>query len=223
MSNNLKRQVIHHLAEQGIPANYDPWDAVKRRLEESKASPKTTRPSRIDARSSFRLNKQFISVMLFITSVTIIFFLTPQGQVTAKNIFQLFRKADSNILPLPNGLATEPILPTRTPVPTQIVGLQSISTGESATLQVPTPKGKTEQGTLAQGLTITEAEGLAQFAIRTPKSLPSGYRMADVWFDSETQAVQQFYKYFPYQAGELFILTQQRSQSTETIGQNAEI
>ena len=223
MSNNLKRQVIHHLAEQGIPANYDPWNAVKMRLEGIKVSPKTMRQPRIDALWTFKLNKHFIGAMLFILSVAIVFFLTPQGQVTAKNLFELFRKADSNILPLPTGLPTEPMLPTRTRVPTQVLGLQPISTGESATLQVPTPKGKIEKGTFTQGLTITQAEELAQFAIPTPKSLPSGYQLTDVWFDSETRAVQQFYKYFPYQAGELFILTQEFSVPDDSIGQSAEI
>ena len=97
MSNNLKRQVIHHLAEQGIPANYDPWNAVKMRLEGIKVSPKTMRQPRIDALWTFKLNKHFIGAMLFILSVAIVFFLTPQGQVTAKNLFELFRKGDSNI------------------------------------------------------------------------------------------------------------------------------
>ncbi len=38
MNNNLKRQVIHHLAEQGVPANYDAWEAVKMHLEENRVN-----------------------------------------------------------------------------------------------------------------------------------------------------------------------------------------
>ena len=29
---NLKQQILHHLAEQGVPAAYNPWEAVQKRL-----------------------------------------------------------------------------------------------------------------------------------------------------------------------------------------------
>jgi hypothetical protein len=225
MSNNLKRDVIHNLAEQGIPANYDPWEAVKFRLEKNQAGQKRMRQMSKNVPIKFGLTKRhaIILAMLLVFLAGMVFVLTPQGQVTAKNLFQFFRRGNSNELPLPTGLPTEPLLPTRTPVPTQVVGLQAVSTEELPFLYTPTAEEITKQGTLSQGLTIAQAQELAQFAIRTPRSLPSGYRLADVWFNSKTRAVQQFYKYFPYQAGELFVLTQELSQPTETIGQSAEI
>ncbi len=161
--------------------------------------------------------------MLFVLLAGMVFFMTPQGQVTAKYLVQLFRKAGSDFLPLPAGLPTEPIPPTRTPAPTQFVGLQPISTGESGSFITPTPKTKTENGTITFGLTISEAKDLAQFVIREPNSLPSGYQLAEVTFDSQTRLVQQIYKYFPTQSGEMFVLSQQPSQPTDSIGQSAEI
>lgn len=225
MSNKMKRQVIHHLAEQGVPANYDPWQAVRMRLEKNQASQRTTQQVRRNIPVRLNLNNRFAIALaiLLVLGVATVFFLTPQGQVTAKNLFQFFSKADSNLLPLPAGLPTEQILPTKTSVSTQVISLQPVSTEESPALYTPTAQGIMEQGILTQGLSIAEAQELARFAIRTPKSLPSGYRLADVWFDSKTRAVQQLYKYFPYQSGELFILTQELSQPTETIGQSAEI
>lgn len=225
MSNNLKRQVIHHLAEQGVPADYNPWEEVKGQLESNQAGRKTMRHSGIDAPLNLSLKVRFAGVltMLLVLLVGTVFFLTPQGQVTANNLFQLFRRAESNVLPLPTGLPTESILPTSTPFPTQIIGLQSVPTEEPGVFFTPTPKEKTEQGTITYGLTISEAEELAQFAIRAPNSLPSGYRLSEVTFDSQTRAVQQIYKYFPYQSGEMFVLSQEPSQPTDSVGQNAQI
>jgi len=224
-NNNLKRQVIHHLAEQGVPTDYDAWEAVKTQLERNQFDRKSVLHSRIAPPIKFVLNLRFTGVltMLLVLLAGMVFFLTPEGQVTAKNLFQLFRKAESNVLLLPTGLPTEPILPTRTPVPTLVVGLQPISTGEPRAFITPTPKEKTEQGAITYGLTILEAEELAKFAIRVPKSLPLGYRLTEVTFDSRTRAVQQIFKYFPYQSGEMFVLSQELSQPTDSVGQSAKI
>ncbi len=224
-NNNLKRQVIHHLAEQGVPADYDPWNEVITQLERNQAGRKMTQQSRMGAPIKFDLNMRFTRVlaMLLVFLVGTVFFLTPQGQITAQNLFQLFRRAESDVLPLPTGLPTEPILPTKTPVPTQVVGLEAVMTEEPSAFITPTPKEKMEQGTITYGLTISEAEELAKFAIRVPKTLPSGYRLTEVTFDSRTRAVQQIYKFSPYQSGEMFVLHQEPSQPTDPIGQSAEI
>jgi hypothetical protein len=218
--NDLKRQVIHHLAEQGIPADYDPWVEINMQLERNQTGRKTTRQPGMTA--PMKINLRGLAALLVLL-VGVVFFLTPQGQVTAQNIFQFFRRAQSNVLPLPAGLPTEPILPTKTPVPMRVAGLQPVPSGEPNAFFTPTPSGRTILGTTTSGLTISGAEELAKYAIRVPKTLPSGYRLAEVMFDSQTQTVQQIYKYFPYQSGELFVLSQGPSQPAETIGQSAEI
>jgi hypothetical protein len=226
MSNdNFKRQVIHHIAEQAVPIEYDPWNTVKAQLEKKHGDRKGIQQSKIAFPLKFNLNKQLVGTLglLFTLLVVAGFFLTPQGRVAAQNLVLLFSKAKNDVLPLPSGLPTEPIHSTRTSVPTQIVGLQTVPTGEPSSFFTPTPRAKTGQGTTKYGLTIPEAEELAQFSVRTPPSLPTGYRLAEVLFDSQTKIVQQIYKYFPYQSGEMFVLSQDPAQSTETIGQSAQI
>lgn len=223
-TNSLQRQIIHHLAEQGVPANYDAWEVVKTQLKREQVERNSINHSRTAPPIKSVLILRFARTLsMLVLLVGMVFFLTPQGQVIANNLFRFFRKAESNVLPLPSGMPTELSLPTRTPVPTQIVGLQSISPGEPGTFITPTPKDKTEQGTFTYGLTISEAEELAKFTVLVPKNLPSGYRLTEVTFESQTRAVQQIFKYFPYQSGEMFVLSQEPSQSSDSVGQSAQI
>jgi hypothetical protein len=221
-NNHLKRQLIHHLAEQGVPDDYDPWEAVKKQLDQ-----KTIQHSSLDSPMKIDASMHFAGALtlLLVVLVGLVFFLTPQGQVTAKNLFQLFQKAESNILPLPTGLPTEPILPrpTRTPAPTQIVSVQPAAPDEAGLFPTPASPEKSEHGAYTVGLTIPEAEALAKYKIRTLKYLPHGYQLTQVIYDGQTRGVQQLYKFYPVQSGEMFVLRQQPSQPAEPVGQSAEI
>lgn len=211
MSDNLKQQVIHHLAEEGVSTVDDPWEAVKAKLAHQPAS---QQPKRALA---------WAMAALVILALGAAFFLTRPGRAAAQNFIQLFRRAERNVLPLPPGLPVEPIPPTRTPAPTQVIGLELAATGTSRAIFTPTPIKSTEQGPVTAGLTIAEAEALAGFPVRVPNSLPDGYRLANTTFDSERQLVTQIYQFTPYQAGEMFILHQQLEPPTDPIGLSAEI
>lgn len=79
-------------------------------------------------------------------------------------------------------------------------------------------------GITTSGLSIEEAEKLAEFQVVVPASLPDGYFLSDVIYNKQSQGVSQIYKFSPYQAGEMFIFTQQKAfPSDPPIGQNAEV
>ena len=181
-SDNIKHQLIQHLAEEKVPVNYDPWVIMQGKIAASKLEKEIHSSGKLAAVK--RRNLAALAIFGFILVVGV-FFMTAPGQVVANGLLSFFFKTDSNVRALP----TEPINPMGT----------------------------------TYGLNINEAENLAGFKIAVPASLPDGYSLAEVIYDSQLREAIQVYKFNSYQAGEMFILTQQTSQPAEIIGQSAEI
>lgn len=86
------------------------------------------------------------------------------------------------------------------------------------------PDAYSSSGVTTSGLSIKEAEKLASYKVVVPTSLPDGYSLTDVIYNSQSQGVSQIYKFSPYQSGEMFIFTQQIAfPSDPPIGQSAEV
>ena len=181
-SNSIKRQIIHHLAEEKVQVNYDPWVIMQGKIEANKMEKEIHLSGKLAAVKGRNLAALAIFGLVLIVGV---FFMTPSGRVVANGLLSFFFRTDSNVRALP----TEPIIPETT----------------------------------TYGLNINEAENLAGFKIVTPASVPDGYSLAEVLYDSQLREVIQVYKFNPYQAGEMFLLTQQTSQPAEIVGQSAEV
>jgi hypothetical protein len=181
-SNSIKQQIIHHLAEEKVPVNYDPWVIMQEKIEANTSEKEIHSSGKFAAVK--RRNLAALAIFGFVLIVAV-FFMTPPGQVIANGLLSFFFRTDSNVRALP----TEPINPETT----------------------------------TYGLNINEAENLAGFKILVPASLPEGYSLAEVIYDSQLRETIQVYKFEPYQAGEMFLLTQQTSQPAEIVGQSAEV
>jgi hypothetical protein len=157
----------------------------------------------------------------------VIFFLTPQGRGFAQQAMRFFTHAKSDTLPLPTGQPSEPPHPTRTPAATRMAELTAVTPAgqapavESYPTDTPAPQGTA--GEAVWNLTIEQAQALAGFEVVVPVSLPSGYRLDNVIFNPGTGEVAQFYEFYPYSAGEMFILGQRLSPPSEVIGQSATV
>ena len=225
----LKYKILNTLAEQGIPANYDPWKAVQKRFEGNRSSQDKPVQFFVETgeKSRSRIRLAGMAVLLLIIFACGIYLTTPQGRAMAQGILQFFLNAESNTLSLPTGQPTEFIPPTRTVVPTRKIGLQKANPEDTAVggsgFVTPTPISTSEYKTSFTGLTLAEAESLAKYKVSVPDSLPSGYTLEDVSYNQQTQSVQQVSKFNPYHSGEMFILDQELSLSIDTIGQNAEV
>lgn len=181
-SNSIKRQLIHHLAEEKVPMNYDPWIIMQGKIEANKREKEIHLSGKLAAVK--RRNLAALVIFGFVLIVAV-FFMTSPGQVVANGLLSFFFRTDSNVRAVPTELITP--------------------------------------GTTTYGLNIDEAEKLAGFHIFVPASLPDGYSLAEVVYDSQLREVIQVYKFEPYQAGEMFLLTQQTSQPAEIVGQSAEV
>ena len=174
---DLKKAILHHLAQEGASLEGDPWQAVQRRLLARQVEQQQTS---ILTRRRYQLVGLAAVAVLLIVSAT--FLSTPQGQATAESILQFFVKAEKNTLPLPSEVPTAGILPTRTTGPV------------IANAFTPTPWPRLESGDWLSGLTLAEAEALAQFKIVVPASLPPDYSLAVVSLNRRTNQVEQLYE-----------------------------
>ena len=219
---NLK-YIFEQIAEQAVPKDPSAWDKIQARMRsttyQSQPLSKHQHPARANAKIGWTVG--LTALLLF----GFFFFLSPLGQVTGDNIWKFFFNAEKDTLPIPTGISTDAImqLPTLTPVPTKIVSLQPVHTQNSENIFVPTPKNKSYWQNYIYGLNLSEAEELAGYPILTLGTLPSGYQLTDVSYESQIKEVQQTYIYFPRQTGEMFIFTQQPIQTIQEIGKNATI
>ncbi|HEY9088393.1 MAG TPA: hypothetical protein VIO36_09520, partial [Anaerolineaceae bacterium] len=109
-TDDQKRRLLQHLAEQGVPADHDPWETLRQRLSPQKG---TTMPQhRPSARAR---TASFIAIA--VVAVTIVFLSSPQGQAAASGLLRFFTRASSDSLPLPANVATQALPPTITPAP----------------------------------------------------------------------------------------------------------
>jgi len=201
----FKHRLLHHLAETRVPARDHPWDAVEKRLH-----------ARRQARRTLRLAFAAGCVL-----AGVIFFLTPLGQAAAQSILSLFTRAESDVRPVPTDQQSAALVPSPTPVPTQMVALQAITPG--STFWTPTPAPTRESNGSLWGLTLSEAAALAQFEPLAPAEVLAGYSLADVVYNPDPATVTQIYKFTPYQAGEMFILSQRAALPDDAVGQSAEV
>lgn len=217
------QQALNYLADKAIPADYDPIPTIRARLE-SELSPSRKQIERKVHPN--RLSLAGLSVLLILLA-GMIFFLTSPGRAVAREVLRFFTQAESDVLPLPTGQPAEPLPPTRTVAPTHLLGLQEVTpaVGVPNALIYPTATPAPQKKTSAPiwNLTLDQAAQLAGFELRVPVSLPPGYRLDNVTYDPRTGEVTQFYRFYPYSAGEQFILHQRPSKPTDVIGRSATV
>jgi hypothetical protein len=223
MKDNLIKQALNLLADQGIPENYDPTTGVKNYVEthiHTRNMPSEGRPQQL------RLRLASVAALVVLLS-GVVFFLTPQGRGFAQQVIHYFTFAEGDALPLPTGYSTELPPPTRTPAPTQMVVLQegtpAVEAAGVMSYPTDTPAPAAPLGEPVWNLTIEEAAQLAGFEVTVPTSLAPGYRLDNVIFVPERGEIAQFYEFHPYSAGEMFILSQRRSAPEDVIGQSAQV
>ena len=223
MDEKLLRQTLNQIADQAVPADYDPRPIVRRKFESRQSLRHRQAKSEIHHP---RLRLAAITTMVVLLAA-VIFFLTPQGRGFAQQAMRFFTHAESDTLPLPTGQPSEPPHPTRTPAATQMAELTSVTpaaeapAADSYPTDTPAPQGTV--GEPVWNLTIEQAQELAGFEVVVPVSLPPGYRLDNVIFNPNTGEVAQFYEFHPYSAGEMFILGQRLSPPSEVIGQSATV
>jgi hypothetical protein len=208
----LKQQILNHLAEQAIPADYDPWEAMQSRLlsqypERKSLGPISGSPTILSMRG---LKLAMLAAVLLILLTGAVYLSTPEGQVTAKALLGLFTNTSTNTIPLPPGVPTEGIRPTLTPG------------GPPRHFGPPTPWPSQEAGNVVYGLTLADAEKLAQFKIRVPGSIPDGFRLDDISYDRQSHAVEQLYDLIA-RNGPSFLLEQSPTPASQPIGPDAAI
>jgi len=204
----IKKQVLNHLAEERIPSLQDGWTAMQSKfLANDTAKP---RPRR------FRLGYAILILLSIGVAASFLYFSTPQGTALAQTLTRFFFKSSSDERPLPPGEPVENKLFTPTPVPTVVTGLQPIPTN------VP-PKKSDPSDTVGMPLSFRSDadDNPIPFELLTLDSLPAGYRRTDLIVKAETASVTQIFKYEPYWAGELFVLTQSQDAGAEEVGESA--
>jgi hypothetical protein len=169
------KQILLHLAEEDIPRDHDPWEAIQRRLNKTQAG--QDKPVR-------RPQLAGLAAVALILLAGVIFLTTPEGQVAAEGFLHLFVNTEKNIRPISTEVPTGGFQSTHTSVP--------LSPGTST--QSPTK----ETGNYIYGLTLSAAEVLAQYPVRAPGSLPAGFQLSDISFDRQAHSVTLLYDYMPY-------------------------
>lgn len=212
-TDDQKRQLLQDLAEQGVPADHDPWETLRQRVS----------PRNMPTRNPSALARAAGYIAVAVVAITIVFLSSPQGHATAQSILRFFTRAGSDSLPLPANVATQAIPPTITPAPTRLLPLVQAKTPPAPTpAATPLPEGSRRQldGSIWAG-SLAEIQPMVDFAIRALPSAPPGYALTDVIYLPSGELVQQIYKYHPYQSGEMFIFSQQTVPPVDVIGQSA--
>jgi len=214
-TDDQKRRLLQHLAEEGVPADHDPWETLRQRVNPQKIPQRN--PSTRAHAASF--------VAMAVVAISIIFLSSPQGHATAQSLLRFFTRAGGDTLPLPSGVPTQAIPPTITPAPTRLLPLVQAKTPPAPTpAATPLPEGSRRQpdGSIWAG-SLAEIQPIVDFAIRALPSTPPGYDLTDVIYLPSRGLVQQIYKYHPYQSGEMFIFSQQTAPPDDVIGQSATV
>lgn len=148
--------------------------------------------------------------------------LTPQGRSLAHSMLVFFGYRASDTQPLPSGQPSEPVPPTRTPAPIQVLGLQTVPAAQP-TQPAPTPATTASNGEWLYGVTLEAANQLMGDPVVVPASLPTGYSLESLNVSPSTGEVQQIFKYAPYQSGEIFVLSRQPAAQLEMVGASAAV
>ena len=110
-SNQLKRQVIHHLAERGVPANTNPWEALKPRIDKNQKllntnqRPDSARPGKWPQNLGYAKY-----VILFMLVLAFILFAGSRDRALARSLLRFFAPASHDLavesLPKPSSMPT---------------------------------------------------------------------------------------------------------------------
>ena len=209
---DLKHTILRHLAEEGVRLKGDPWEAVQVRLRQTSLS-RRTRGGWMDRLLIFTQSHLPVAGLAVLAVMIVAFGLyltTPEGQVVAQGILHLFAHTEQNTLPLP------------TAVPTEVLHLTSTTGPVAATQGEPTPQPTKESGGYLSGLSLDDAQALAGYPLRVPATLPEGFQLKDISFDTRTHAVSQLYDYLPA-VGPSISLQQSPTLVIQPIGPSAAI
>lgn len=213
------KQALNRLADQAVPENYDPFSTVKKDIESVLRLPKKHKPP-------FPRHLRLAGfAILTLTLIGVLFMMTPEGKGVAQAVARFFSFADQDTVPIPTGLPTEPAHPTRTAAPTQNGELQvvtpAVKAADVSSYPTKTPIATIQSDRAMWYLSLEQAGQLAGYEVRVPASLPEGYRLDNVIYDPSNAETAQFYKFYPYSAGEMFILSQRSSPPVDVIGKSA--
>ena len=181
------------------------------------------RASSPDSRKPLLASRRTVLVVI----VTIVLLLTalgftPAGKALANEILHFFTRAAGNTLPLPADQIL-PKVPTITPEPTYFPALlpaDEVAEQHKEPTAVPTP---ILEGNQLQDLDSTTARTLAGFNLLEPAVLPADYRLQNIRFDPDQQAVYMQYASPLASTGEFFSITQGRNLSPFEIGADARV
>ncbi|MCU0489170.1 MAG: hypothetical protein MUE67_09485, partial [Anaerolineales bacterium] len=108
------KQALNQLADQAIPAEYDPVQVVRKRIQ-SVHQAEEGDPIRRKVQPGLRGAGWAFLILL----VSLALFLTPPGQSVAQGVLRFFTLAESDQMPLSTSHPTDPPPPTRTTAPTR--------------------------------------------------------------------------------------------------------
>ncbi len=215
------KEVLDQIALDAVPGGYSPWPLIRDKIERRQ-------PARRSMLAVWpkRLAPGLLAILLIVVALL---GGTPQGRALAENAFSFFKRALSDVQPLSAAGPTEAAINTRTPASTFIPEIVPFNPADNPTdgLQTPTSSPEIHTGGMLNGLSLEAVQSLAGYPLRVPSQLPEGYRFVSANLDQETQAVNQIYQFFPYQAGEMIVINQAPLEhspvATELVGQSATI
>ncbi|HWQ84631.1 MAG TPA: hypothetical protein VN363_08700 [Anaerolineales bacterium] len=165
---------------------------------------------------TFRFTAITASILLLGT----ILLATPVGNVVANGILQLFTRAQSNTLPVPDDQYVPPI-PSATPASPHDLALLP---AEQVATTTPTPEPTAaEYPGMPRELSLIEAEAIAGFDLYEPLRLPRDYRLTRITYNTYHQAIEMEYTSPRAATGESFYIIQGKNLASATVGADAKI
>jgi hypothetical protein len=169
------QSILRELTEQKAPkAKIDLWPAIESCL--IKSNLKTSKPSKIrEPQINTRQHRTpqlhlAATIALVAIFVCALFFVTPQGQVIAQNIFHVFSRSESNQLPIQTWQLTP-------------------SSNEANPISDPASIIDAE-------LSIEEAQQHAGYNVFVPSWIPDNLDFSGASVDQESKIIRIFYRFF---------------------------
>lgn len=186
---NLKRQVIHHLAEIDVPGDKDAWQIMKKRLAKNESANR----GRPHLRGiTLRLVTALGSAVVIIL---VIFAIAPARHALAEALRWLFNATDAQEIPIENSLRVA----TPTFAPTFSITLSPVAAGslQRTPALVPTdidPISKSACADDPYGYTckIAWAEKKAGFDAREFPAVPDHLKFDDVYVNRNNEIIIQY-------------------------------
>lgn len=160
MENKNIKSVLQNALEEEVPSSQiDLWSAVKERLVTGQNS-SFAQGVKMKSIGSRRLQRVGL-VILMVAALMAVVLITPQGRAFAQDLFKFFRRAESNVMPIP---------------PDQIIAAE-------ATRAVPTAVPP------APLITIAEAYQVVGFSFRVPET-PEGFVLRGARADADSISIE---------------------------------